>query len=290
MSKQASIGLGCVTFGREIDEVDSFAMMDHAVAHSIKMFDTAAAYGSGASERIIGLWLAAKQPSEPIVIATKILPPFEPDNIEASVDTSLERLGIDAIDILYLHRWDQSCETIESLSVLDNLIRKGKIKTLGASNFSASQLQKLLQMQLEHNFFPIRFVQNNHNLAVSDIDNAFRHICTENAIEIITYSPLGAGFLTGKYHEQIEYGSRFDLIPDHQKIYFQETSFRRLERLQSIALRTGYTPVYLALAWALHQDVSTVLVGGRKPKHIDQAIEALSFFDAATFAELDAIR
>jgi aryl-alcohol dehydrogenase-like predicted oxidoreductase len=288
MHKQVAIGLGCVTFGREIDQKASFEMMDYATVHGIKMFDTAAAYGGGASEKIIGLWLKSNKPAT-ITIATKILPPFEPAHILAFVDNSLKNLRVDAIDILYLHRWDQSCETIESLSVLDNLIRKGKIKALGASNFSANQLQKLLGMQLEHNFFPIRFVQNNHNLAVSDIDNAFRHICKENAIEIITYSPLGAGFLTGKYHEHIEHGSRFDLIPGHQKIYFQEAAFRRLQHLKSIASHTGYMPAHLALAWALHQDVSTVLVGGRKPKHIDQAIEALSFFDAAIFAELDTI-
>lgn len=287
MSKQTSIGLGCVTFGREIDQAASFAMMDHAVAHGIKMFDTAAAYGNGASERIIGSWLAEKQLSEPIIIATKILPPFEPCTIETSVDTSLERLGVDAIDILYLHRWDQSGETIASLAALDNLVRKGKVKTLGASNFSANQLQKVLELQMDHDFSSIRFVQNNHNLAVSDISNDFRRTCAGNAVEIITYSPLGAGFLTGKYNGYTEPGSRFDLIPGHQKIYFQEASFKRLERLQSIASRTGHTPVHLALAWALHQDVSAVLIGGRTPKHLDQAFDALSFYDATLFAELE---
>lgn len=286
MHQQVSIGLGCVTFGREIDPAASFAMMDHAVAKGITLFDTAAAYGGGASEKIIGAWLAERLPSQPPAIATKILPPFEPDAIEASVDGSLKRLGIDVIDILYLHRWDPGCEMPEALFALDRLINKGKIRAFGASNFSAGQLQQVLQLQSEYSYSPIRFVQNNHNLAVSDIDEEFRQICKEHAIDIITYSPLGAGFLTGKYERKIEPGSRFERIPGHQQIYFQETAFRRLERLQSVAARTGYEPVHLALAWALHQDVSTVLIGGRTAKHLDQAFNALSFSDPALFAEL----
>lgn len=287
MQKQVTIGLGCVTFGREIDVAASFAMMDHAVALGIGMFDTAAAYGHGNSEKIIGAWLAARQPQEPPVIATKILPPFEPDIIEASVDESLKRLGVDAIDILYWHRWDSTCETPESLNTLDRLIRKGKVRACGASNFSADQLQRLIGLQRDHNLH-IRFVQNNHNLAVSDIDENFRRTCRENAIEMISYSPLGAGFLTGKYEGKTEPGSRFDLIPGHQQIYFQEDAFKRLRRLQSVAARTGYSPVHLALAWALHQEVSAVLVGGRVPRQLDQAFQALSFDDPELLAELDA--
>ncbi|GAA4749725.1 aldo/keto reductase [Flavisolibacter ginsenosidimutans] len=286
MKTKAAIGLGCVTFGREIDKAASFKMMDHALGKGIKMFDTAAAYGNGASEEIIGHWLKTRQRSG-LVIATKILPPFDLLNIATSVENSLKRLGVDAIDILYLHRWDESCETPECLSALDNLLRAGKVKALGASNFSAKQLENLLQLQEQYSYSTFQFVQNNHNLAVSDIDDAFRRVCVENNIEIVTYSPLGAGFLTGKYGQDVQSGSRFDLVPGHQNIYFQDAAFKRLERLRSVAARTGYTPVHLALAWALHQDVSTVLVGGRTTQHLDQAFKALSFFDAALFAELE---
>ncbi|RYZ63073.1 MAG: aldo/keto reductase [Chitinophagaceae bacterium] len=286
MKTKAAIGLGCVTFGREIDKSVSFEMMDHALGKGIKMFDTAAAYGNGASEEIIGAWLKTRQRSG-LVIATKILPPFDLSNVPTSVENSLKRLGVDAIDILYLHRWDESCETLECLSALDNLLRAGKVKALGASNFSAKQLEDLLQLQKQYSYSTFQFVQSNHNLAVSDIDQTFRCVCAENNIEIVTYSPLGAGFLSGKYSKQISHGSRFDLIPGHQKIYFQEASFKKLERLHSIASRMGCSPVHLALAWALHQEVSAVLVGGRIPQHLDQAFEAMSFFNASVFAELE---
>ncbi|HET9277458.1 MAG TPA: aldo/keto reductase [Flavitalea sp.] len=285
--KPCSIGLGCVTFGREIDKPASFAMMDHAVELGIKMFDTANAYGRGLSEKIIGEWLASRAGRTPVVIATKLLPPYTPGQIEESIDESLRRLGTDSIDILYMHRWDPSCENVEGLTALGNLQRKGKVNALGASNFSAIQLGRLLKLQSHQGLAQIRFAQNNHNLAVSDLTPEFKAVCAAMSVEIVTYSPLGAGFLTGKHERAVAPGSRFDLMPAHQDVYFQEASFKRLRRLQAIATRTGYTPAHLALAWALHQPVATVLVGGRTPAHLDQAFEALSFKDTHLFAELE---
>lgn len=289
MKNISPIGLGCVTFGREINQAESFIMMDHAWAHGITHFDTAAAYGLGASERIIGSWFASRRPeADSISIATKILPPYTPDQIETSVDTSLQRLKADVIDILYLHRWDRTCETAEALEAFNNLVDIGKIRMLGASNFSSEQLNKGLQLQAEDGLVPFRFVQNNHNLAVSGITDQFRSICAANSINIVTYSPLGAGFLTGKHQHGVYPESRFAQIPGHQDIYFTPTAYRRLERLQLIAARTGNSPVHLALAWALHQkDITSVLIGGRKPAHLDQAFDSLSFDDPAVFAALE---
>ena len=285
--QHCSIGLGCVTFGREIDQRASFAMMDHAVELGIRMFDTASAYGGGLSETIIGAWLAARAGSTPVVIATKLLPPYTYRHIEESVDESLRRLDTDTIDILYMHRWDLSCETIEALKALSNLQRKGKVHALGASNFTAIQLERALKLQSAQGLAQFDFVQNNHNVAVSDLTAEFKSICSRENIEIVTYSPLGAGFLTGKHERTVAPGSRFELMPAHQDIYFTASSYERLRRLQAVATRTGYTPAHLALACALHLPVSTVLVGGRNPAHLDQAFEALSFKDTHLFQELE---
>src|SRR5204862_2036273 len=106
---------------------------------------------------------------------------------------------------------------------------------------------------------------------------------------IVTYSPLGAGFLTSKHQRGVEPGSRFALIPGHQRIYFHEAAWRRLARLEAVAARTGHSQAHLALAWALHQPgVASVLVGGRTPAHLDQALAAEAFDDPAIFAELEA--
>ena len=279
------IGLGCVTFGREIDEAASFALMDHAHARGVTLFDTASAYGAGASERIVGAWLASRQP-ESLVVATKILPPFTPEKISADVDGSLRRLGVDALDLLCLHRWDASLSA-GSLASLDALLRAGKVRALGASNFNATQLAAAIRLQSAAGLAQFSVVQNNHNLAVSDLTPEFRAVCAEHALTVVTYSPLGAGFLTGKHRDGVEAGTRFALVPGHQDVYFHEEARRRLARLESVAARTGHAMTHLALAWALHQPgVASVLVGGRTTAHLDQAWAAQTFDDPEIFAEL----
>lgn len=275
------IGLGCVTFGREIDRAAAFAFMDHARAKGINFFDTAAAYGKGASEEIVGAWMALRKPGN-ILVATKILPPFEPDAIVRSVNECLTRLGVHCIDLLYLHCWNGSLHRSEVLTTLDKLVQQGKVGMLGASNFNAQQLQAVLTLP------SLRFIQNNHNLAVSDLSDELRLLCKTHNIHIVTYSPLGAGFLTGKHRQGVQAGSRFDIIPGHQQVYFNEHAQRRLQQLHAVAARTGYSAVHLALAWALHQhDITSVLIGGRTPAHLDQALAALEFEDAAVFAGLE---
>ena len=286
----SSIGLGCVTFGREIDEASAHTLLDYAHAQGVSFFDTAAAYGEGSSERILGNWLASRRPAPGSVsIATKMLPPYEPAHIGESVGRSLGRLGVAAIDLLYLHRWDATAESPAALAALHDLVRSGKVRTLGASNFNMLQLATAVTLQEQHGVEPFRVVQNNHNLAVSDVSPEFRKFCTERKIAIVTYSPLGAGFLTGKHQRGVSPGSRFALVPGHQDVYFHEDAYRRLARLEAVAARTGHSQAHLALAWALHQpDVTSVLVGGRTPAHLDQALAAQAFNDPALFAELDA--
>lgn len=283
------LGLGCVTFGREIDWNTSFMLMDHAYSMGINSFDTAAAYGSGASESILGSWLAERAlPGNSISIATKILPPYDILSIRASVEQSLKRLRVETIDILYLHRWDEKVKDHTIWSELGSLVREGKIKELGASNFNTLQLANAVNLLEENGSVRLSYIQNNHNLAVSNISDEMKKICKGNKIRIITYSPLGAGFLTGKHLCGVQKDSRFAVMSAHQDIYFNEHSQKRLERLLGIADRTGYSPAYLALAWAAHQpDVYSVLVGGRSVAHIELAFEAGKFYSPEIFAELE---
>jgi aryl-alcohol dehydrogenase-like predicted oxidoreductase len=287
----SSIGLGCVTFGREIDQQASYSLMDYAVEKGITFFDTASAYGDGSSEKIIGSWIADRRPvSDSILIATKILPPYNTKAIIESIDQSLKRLGTDAIDLLYLHRWDVAIEDIDALSTFNDLIKIGKIKMLGVSNFNAEQLEKVIQLQKDNGFDLIRAIQNNNNFAVRDINKEIVQTCVEHDIKIVTYSPLGAGFLTGKYKNGVEGNTRFSLIKGHQDIYFNESSFQRLGQLQKVSALTGYSTSHLALAWALHQPhVTSVLVGGRSKEQLTQAFSALAFYDLDIFNELASV-
>jgi 1-deoxyxylulose-5-phosphate synthase len=282
------IGLGCVTFGREIDEPSAVQILDHALARGVTLFDTASAYSQGASERIIGRWMASRRPAAgSVTIATKIRPPYEPHRIDTAVAESMQRLGTSMIDLLYLHQWDATAEALPALAALESLVRTGTVRALGVSNYNQRQLETALALQQRHGWARFSVVQNNHNLAVSDAGPSFREFCAARGIAVVTYSPLGAGFLTGKHRRGVEAGSRFDVVPGHQDVYFHDQSWQRLTRLESIAARTGNSQAHLALAWALHQPgVTSVLVGGRTPAHLDQAFTALAFDGAELLAEL----
>jgi aryl-alcohol dehydrogenase-like predicted oxidoreductase len=284
------IGLGCVTFGREIDEAAAHRMLDGAFERGINFFDTASAYSQGASESIIGRWLASRRPAAgSVTVATKIQPLYEPTRIAEMVAASLRRLGLRAIDLLYFHQWHATAESPDALAALDALMRAGKVHALGVSNYNLQQLETALALQERHRLAPFSVVQNNHNVAVRHVTEELRAFCAARKIAIVTYSPLGAGFLTGKHQHGVQPGSRFDIVPGHQDVYFHEQSYRRLARLESVAARTAHSQSHLALAWALHQPgVASVLVGGRTPAHLDQALAAQAFDDPALFAELAA--
>lgn len=288
--KKVAIGLGCVTFGREIDQLSAFSMMDYALSCNIKLFDTAPAYHHGASESIIGSWLASRQPAHSqVMLATKVSPPYSSESIIRSIDESLRRLGREKLDIFYLHSWDNSVKNIEVLKILDECVKQGKTDSLGASNFTADQLEEVIRLQQSNGLTSFKYIQNNHNLAVSDITAKLIDICDKNQMDIVTYSPLGAGFLTGKYMSGIPGNSRFNVIPGHQNIYFTDQALKKCEWLRKVSLSTDYSMGHLAMSWALHQSgIKYVLVGGRSSKQLEMAFIAQNFYDKDIFQTLEA--
>lgn len=285
------IGLGCVTFGREIDKGTSFTLMDHAYKNGITFFDTATAYGNGVSEEIVGTWIKERTFSKKsVTVATKILPPYTPSQIYVSVEESLKRLRTESIDILYLHRWDEILNSADAWIALDKLVKEGKMKEIGVSNFNSEQLANTVNLQKTMGLESIRYIQNNNNFAISDLTNGIRETCRSNGIKMVTFSPLGAGFLTGKHQHGVQQGSRFADNPAHQDIYFNEHANQRLDKILRIAELTGYSSTHLALSWALHQkDVFSVLVGGRTIAHLDQAFAAEKFYSSEILSELELI-
>ena len=281
------LGLGCATFGREIDEAAAFALMDEAFNRGITLLDTAAAYGNGSSERMVGAWLTSRRPAG-VILATKLLPPYEPAKLEKDLEQSLERLGVASVDLLYLHQWHADVENPATLAVLAGWLRHGRVRELGASNFRSSQLARALSDQRGAGLASFAVIQTNHNFAVSDLDPAMQERCAAEGIAVVTYSPLGAGFLTGKHRGGVAAGSRFAISPGHQAVYFQPEAWRRLEILEAVAGRHGLPPAHLALAWAMHsRPTDCVLIGGRSLAHLDQAFAAHALNDPALFAELE---
>jgi 1-deoxyxylulose-5-phosphate synthase len=273
----SSLGLGCVTFGREIDEATSFAVMDHARSRGINLLDTAEAYGGGASETVVGRWLKASGSRDDMIVCTKVSGNLTPERILTSAQASLQRLGIETIDLFQLHRFDPSVPLEEQLEALNQIVQKGYARYVGCSNFAAWQLAKALWKQDVNGWARLESVQPIYNLVDRNIERELLPLCADQQIGVISYSPLGAGFLTGKYRRdgEVPKGTRFDVIPGHQPLYFHETGWRVVEGLRAQSEKTGRSMIQLAMAWAIGQPgITSVLVGARGTDQVDQAFEA----------------
>ena len=273
----SSLGLGCVTFGREIDQQRAFAIMDHALELGINLFDTAEAYAAGRSEELIGQWMNERQNREQIVLATKVAGTQTRENILESAEQSLRRLQTDRIDLFKVHNWDSEVPLSETIDALNTLVEQGKARYIGSSNYDADQLAQALRESAASGCARMEATQPNYNLVVRDIEEALLPLCAEHQIGVVSYSPLGAGFLTGKYRRQgpVPEGTRFDVIPGHQDIYFKDEYFDIIEGLQAKSTESGRSMIDLALAWVIGQPgISSVLVGARDTSQIDQAFAA----------------
>ncbi|MCY3556547.1 MAG: aldo/keto reductase [Gemmatimonadetes bacterium] len=296
------IGLGCVTFGREIDEDASAAILDDAIERGINWLDTAEAYGGGnartyrrdvlkvddvretsdimgSSEIIIGKWLKARGCRDDVVICSKVSSGNRPENIARALRVSLERLQVDCVDIYELHSPDETVPIAESLAALDEEVRAGRIGTVGCSNFNAAQLREALDASASEGYARFEVVQPPYNLADPAAQDELFPLCRREEVGITSYSPLAAGFLAGKYtpdRNAFPSGTRFDVIPGHADIYFNDRNFRNVERLRALADTRGLPMVRMAMAWTMgHPDITSVLVGARHAGHLDNAFDAL---------------
>jgi aryl-alcohol dehydrogenase-like predicted oxidoreductase len=273
----SSIGLGGATFGREIVEPTAHVVLDRALERGISQFDTAEAYSAGHSEEILGRWIASRGARKRIVLATKVAPPLGAERVIASAEASLRRLRAEAIDLFLLHSWDPRTPLDETLAALDMLVRAGKVRYVGCSNFAAWQACKALWRQDAGGWAPMRAVQPVYNLALREIERELLPLCDDQQLGVITYSPLGAGFLTGKYRqgEPVPSGTRFEIVPGHQQIYFNEPAFGAMERLRAKSAELAVPMAQLGLAWVLGRPgITATLIGARSPAQIDQAFAA----------------
>ena len=273
----SSLGLGSATFGREIDEATSFAVMDHALERGINLIDTAEAYSAGGSEEVVGRWLNSRGTRDQIVLATKVSGSLSRERILSSAEASLRRLQTDRIDLFQLHAWDPNVPLEEMLGALHTLVEQGVTRYIGCSNYAAWQLCKALWLQDVNDWARIESVQPNYSLVVREIERELLPLCADQQVGVISYSPVGGGFLTGKYYRggSVPKGTRMDVVPGMQKIYFHEAGFEIMERLRAKGEELGVSMAQLALAWALGQPgITSVLVGARTPDHVDQAFRA----------------
>jgi aryl-alcohol dehydrogenase-like predicted oxidoreductase len=259
------VGLGCNQFGRRLDADESRAVVDAALDAGITMFDTAEMYSDGESERFLGRALAGRR--DGAVIATKFgwAPGVEPPggsaaNIRRAVDDSLERLGTDYIDLYQYHRPDGVTPIDETLGALDELVRAGKVRHVGSSNFSATQVREADEVARAHGLTPFVSAQNEYSLLVREAEEELVPALDELELGLIPYFPLARGLLTGKARRGVPPppGTRLAV----QGVDVEDRDWDRLEGLKAFAVAHGLSLLELAIGGLAAMPTVTSVIAG----------------------------
>lgn len=281
-----AIGGGDWKFGwGQQDESEAIRAIQHGVASGINWIDTAAVYGNGRSEEIVGRALTEIDPSQRPLVATKcgrivrgdgnVVGQIDRDSIFAECDASLRRLGVDCIDLYQLHWPDPDAMIEEAWSAMAELKRAGKVREIGVSNHTVAQMQRLLTIH------PIATLQPPYSMLARDIEAETLPFCHAHQIGVICYSPMAKGLLTGAFTAE-----RAAALPanDHRsrdpkfRPPLLDINLQLVDRLRPIAERHGRSLAELAVAWVLRRpEVTAAIVGARRPTQIDGVIRAMDW-------------
>ena len=300
--------LGTMTFGLQCDEATSRAILDRAAAGGITFLDAADVYPvgggfqtAGRTEEIVGRWLEGRR--HEFIVATKCggamsERPWDRGtsrkHVLDAIDASLRRLRTDYVDLYQLHHPDPETPIDESLRALVDVVRSGKARYVGCSNFPAYQLARALGRSELLGVGRFDTVQPRYNLLFRQIERDLLPLCREEALAVIPYNPLAGGLLSGKHRRETgpTPGTRFTLgnaAGRYQDRYWHEREFATVEALRPLAAEAGLSPTQLALAWTLAEPAITApIVGASRPEQLDDAIAAVEKpLDAALKARLD---
>lgn len=280
---------GCNVFGWTVDEEASFRLLDTVFDHGLTFLDTADVYSrwvpghsGGESETIIGKWMKARGNRAHIILATKVGMDMgdgkiglKPDYITRAVEDSLRRLQTDTIDLYQSHKDDEDTPQEDTLAVYDKLIRAGKVRAIGASNFSAERLQSALEISRTNGLPRYESLQPEYSLAArTGYESALQSVCESNDVGVITFFSLAAGFLTGKYRSEADYGKSprgARSIPR----YMNARGQRILAGLDEVAGETGAEPAAIALAWLMAKpSITAPIASATKPAQVETLVAA----------------
>jgi aryl-alcohol dehydrogenase-like predicted oxidoreductase len=280
------IGSAPQFFGQGESREEAFALMDAAVEAGITVFDTADAYGGGRSERWVGAWLAARGRPE-ILVTTKVFHAVDGapgdrglayDRVLSRLDGSLARLGVDHVDMYLTHATDPETPIGQTLRALDELVRTGKVRAVGASNISGRELEEALETSERHGLVRFEWIQNPYSLLDRTAEAEIFPICEREGLGFTPFGPLEGGWLTGKYRrdQTPPPGSRMTTRPEPYAHLETEAVYRGIDRLEEAAAERGVHMASLALAWVLsHPLVAGAVVGPRRPGQLGVVADAL---------------
>ena len=307
--KVPELCLGTMTFGNQADPATSHAILDSAFDAGVYFIDTADVYPLGgtieqlgATETIVGQWLQGKR--NQVVLATKCFGRMGAGpndgglgrrHIMDAVDASLRRLGTDYIDLYQAHQFDAATPLEETLRAFDDLVRSGKVRYIGVSNWRAWQLEKALGITDIRNLTRISSVQPRYNLLFRMIEDELVPACLDEGVGIISYNPLAGGMLTGRYQpgQEVEAGSRFALGGVsgagalYQGRYWQQTTFETVERYRRWCQERGLQATTTAVKWVSQQPgITSAIIGASRPEQLTDSLAATAA-RALTQEELD---
>lgn len=287
----SKLALGCMSYGAPVseqfcwvlEEPEARKVIKHAVNQGINFFDTANCYSNGVSEEILGRAVKDFMHREDVVISTKVFVEMRnrPNGgglsrkeIMYEVEQSLRRLGLDYVDILYIHRWDYNTPIEEMMRALNDLVTDGKVRYLGASAMYAWQFQKAQYTAERHGWVPFVAMQNHYNLLYREEEREMIPLCKDMGVGLTPYSPLAAGRLSRDWTATTTRAEldkfakgKYDSTKDTDKII--------VDRVGELAERYGTTRTGIALAWQWHKGVVAPIIGPTKEKYIDDAVAAI---------------
>jgi len=280
---------GTMQFGAKADRDASRAMYDACREAGINFFDTAFGYNEGASERLLGEFARSERQS--VFLATKCAHPGDSSaaNITAQFDASRRRLGVDAVDLLYLHRWDDHTPLEETFDALTAMVHAGSVRRVGVSNFSAWQTMKAVRVA-ESRGLRIAATQPMFSLVKRQAEVEIIPMARSEQIAVVPYSPLGGGLLSGKYVKASAEG-RLAEDPMYSARYGQDWMHSAAAALSDVATECGVSPITLAVAWvAAHPGVTAPIISGRSKQQLKPSLAAMSYaLDDALHARLTAL-
>ncbi|WP_096593293.1 aldo/keto reductase [Halorubrum ezzemoulense] len=287
----SKICLGCMSFGdpdwREwvLDEEAGRELVDRAVELGVNFFDTANMYSNGASERVLGDALG-EYDREEFVVATKGYFQMDESNpnsgglsrkaIEQELSNSLDRLGMETVDLYQIHRWDDDTPIEETLAALDDAVRRGDVRHVGASSMWAHQFAEALHASDREGYERFATMQNHYNLAYREEEREMLPLCEKEGIGVMPWSPLARGYLT-RPHEEVDATLRGETEEHLYAHPYRQGGGRAVnERVEELAAEEGVKMAQIALAWLFHKEwVDTPIVGTTSVEHLEDAVEAL---------------
>jgi hypothetical protein len=296
--------LGGNVFGWTACGQEAFRILDRFVEAGGTMIDTADVYSAwvpghegGESETLIGEWLRRRGSREGVLIASKVGMlhrhgggRLEPWRIEKAAEASLKRLGVETIDLYYAHQDDPETPMEDVVEAFDRLVRAGKVRSLGASNFTAERLGRALSLASEMGMSRYEVLQNEyHLLERGKLEGELQRLCLAEAVGVLPFYGLASGYLTGKYRSEADYGK--SIRGDRMAKYLEGRGPAVLSVLDGISSETGATPGQIALAWVAAQPaVAAPIASARTPEQLEELLGAMELeLTSAQLAQLDEV-